>query len=101
MAWEQRGDRTYFYRSVRVGTRVIKEYAGGGLAGILADEFDAEQREARQQAEARRRQQRARWADLDREAAALGMFADVLSTAALVEAGYHRHDRGEWRRRRE
>jgi len=30
----------------------------------------------------------------------LSNSADLLSRAALVLAGYHQHDRGEWRRRR-
>src|SRR4051794_23497988 len=47
MAWEQRGNRAYYYRSVRSGTRVTKEYAGGGLMGALAEDFEVQQREQR------------------------------------------------------
>jgi hypothetical protein len=31
----------------------------------------------------------------------LAELADLLVRAALVAAGYHRHDRGNWRKRRE
>ena len=100
MAWEQRGNCSYYYRSVRSGTRVTKEYAGGGLAGILAEELEVGQREKRTYEADRRRRERATWAALEQTARELDDLADLLMTAALTEAGYHRHDRGEWRRRR-
>ena len=100
MAWERRGNRSYYYRSVRTGTRVTKEYAGGGLMGALAEEFEAERREKRAYEVDRRRRERARWAALEQPARELDELADVLMTASLMMAGFHRHDRGEWRRRR-
>ena len=100
MAWEQRGNRSYYYRSVRSGTRVIKEYAGGGLTGVLAEEFEGEQREQRAYEVDRRRRERAKWAALEQPARELDDLSDLLMTASLTLAGYHRHDRGEWRRRR-
>jgi hypothetical protein len=99
MAWEQRGNRTYYYRSRKIEGCVVKEYVGGGLAGMLAARED----------EARRRRQYAARVALrsDRDtfnatAAAhdeLSRAADALMTAALVAAGFHRHDRGQWRKR--
>ena len=100
MAWEQRGGQTYYYRSVRQGGRVVKEYAGGGLMGTLAAEFDADARERRQHERSRLDAERERWADLDQQADRFGDWADALATAEFVRAGYRRHDRGEWRRRR-
>ena len=100
MAWEQRGNRAYYYRSIRVGGRVVKEYAGGGLMGLLGAEFDDEQREQRAAGRARERAERERWGDLERRARELGALADRLAGASLALAGYRRHDRGEWRRRR-
>ena len=38
--------------------------------------------------------------DLERPTAELEDLADQLAATALLLAGYHRHDRGEWRRRR-
>jgi len=100
MAWEQRGSRTYYYRSVRSGTRVTKEYAGGGLMGSLGADFDAEQREQRAHERARREKEQAQWAALEQPARELDDLAESLASAALLSAGYRRHDRGEWRRRR-
>jgi hypothetical protein len=36
MAWEKRGSKTYFYRSVRWNGRVQKVYYGAGPAGQFA-----------------------------------------------------------------
>ncbi len=48
MGWEMRRSRLYYYRSQKVGGRVVKEYASAGLIGELAAELDAEQRAERQ-----------------------------------------------------
>jgi hypothetical protein len=100
MAWDQRGNRAYYYRSVRSGTSVTKEYAGGGLVGVLAEQFEAERQEQRAYELERRRRERDCWADLERSARELDDLAELLMAASLTLAGYHRHDRGEWRRRR-
>jgi len=99
MAWERRGDQTYYYRSRKIGGRVVKEYIGGGLAGTLAEREDAMRRRTRDAERA------ALQADRDAFNAAtvaheeLSRAADALLTAALIAAGYHRHDRGPWRKR--
>ena len=100
MAWEQRGNRTYYYRSVRSGTSVTKEYVGGELMGSLAADFDAEQREQRAYERTRQQRERAQWAALEQPARDLDDLAELLAATALTLAGYRRHDRGEWRRRR-
>src|SRR4051794_13478121 len=100
MAWEQRGNRSYYYRSVRSGTRVTKEYAGGGLMGALAEDFDVQQREQRAVERRRPLNERPRWSPLEKSRAELDALAELLMSAALTRAGYHRHDRGDWRRRR-
>ena len=48
MAWEQRGTKGYYYRSVRHGSRVTKTYLATGMLGMLAAELDAEARAERQ-----------------------------------------------------
>ena len=101
MAWEQRGNQAYYYRSVRSGGRVVKEYASGGFLGALAAEFDAEERAERDAKRRRLAAEQARWADLEQPARELDDLAELLTAAMLLVAGYHRHDRGEWRRRRE
>ncbi len=101
MAWEtrQRGGR-YYTRSKKVHGRVIREYVGTGLVGQLAAAADERER-------AQRQAQQAAWqADQERIESAIAPleeFCDVVETlarASLLLAGYHRHHRGEWRRRR-
>ena len=101
MAWEtrQRGGR-YYTRSKKVNGRVIREYVGTGLVGELAAADD-------ERARAQRQAQQAAWrTECERiELASMHLeeFYDVVETfarASLLLAGYHQHNRGEWRRKR-
>ena len=99
MSWEQRGSQRYYYRSRKIAGRVVKEYVGGGLAGMLAAREDETHR--RKQEAERVASQRDRDA-FEAAAAAHEAFTwatDALMSTALLAAGYHRHDRGHWRKR--
>jgi hypothetical protein len=97
MDWE----RGYYYRVHKVNGRVVREYVGRGPAGELAAQLDALERHRRQQeARALRREKRDLDA-LDADLKAVTETADLLACAALLAAGFHRHKRGEWRRRRD
>ena len=100
MGWEMRRSRLYYYRSQKVGGRVVKEYAGAGLIGELAAELDAEQRAERQARADRDRAERERLEAAEAPLVELCGLADTLAKAALLAAGYRQHHRGEWRRRR-
>ena len=104
MAWETRAGSTgrYYVRSRRLGGGVSHEYCGaaGSLTAELAAVEDRLRREARERAALDRRTERERLAALDVPVLALGALGDALVAAALVASGYHRHDRGPWRRRR-
>ena len=96
MTWERRRNaRSYYYRARRVGPRVVKEYLGGGAAGEVAAREDAVQRATR----AEQQQPQAHDAMHD-QLSALSCQADAIVETALVAAGYHRHHRGPWRRKR-
>ena len=97
MAWEARGGSRYFYKVSRDGGRVRRLYLGTGPVAELAAQ-DAELRRAERQARAR---SQARLEAAEAASRELVELADLLARAALVAAGYHRHDRGAWRRRRE
>ena len=104
MAWETRAGSSnrYYVRSRKVGGRVYHEYvgaAGSPMAELTAAE-DALRREAREQAAADRRTERERLEALDGPLLVLDALGEALLWAALTTAGYHRHDRGEWRQRR-
>src|SRR4051812_49242479 len=101
MGWEQRpNDRRYYTRSRRVNGRVVREYIGGGSLGELAAATDALQQAQRKRDTEAWRAEQARLGAADAILQQLCNLTDLLARAALVAAGYHQHDRGEWRYRR-
>ena len=101
MGWEMRGGHgPYYTRSRRVNGRIIREYVGKGLIGDLASVMDDRDRTEQQaKAEALSTQ----IAELDRIEEILATVystADEVTVSSLESAGYHRHHRGEWRKRR-
>jgi hypothetical protein len=93
MSWETRGRHRYYYRSRRVGGRVVREYLGTGDRAAEAAAADAERRRHEEA-------DRAAVAALDAAADELDALADLIARAALLAAGYHQHARGPWRKRR-
>jgi hypothetical protein len=99
MGWEERRGHSYYYRSVRVGTRVRKEYVGGGDLGQLVARLDELERLQRKEEEAFCKGERER---LQRSAAFLQELeeaGEVLTRAHLLASGCHQH-KGQWRRKR-
>jgi hypothetical protein len=97
MGWERRGNGTYYYTAARVGGRVVKRYVGTGEVAAQLDQLDRESRTAQDE------EVRARRCDLDTLAAPLdplNELTDAVLAASLLAAGYHRHHRGPWRKRR-
>ena len=100
MGWEERRGRLYYYRSVREGKRVRKEYVGGEALGQLVAQIDELERLQRKEEEAFFKEEREH---LQRSAAFLQELeeaAEVLTRAQLLADGFHKH-KGEWRRLRE
>ena len=100
MAWEdrRRGGR-YYYRSVRVGEKVRKEYVGAGEMAEALARSDGTIRRVRELERARERAEAERLEALAAPARELDDAAEVLVRAHLLAAGYRRH-KGEWRMRR-
>lgn len=110
MAWETRKGtkRKYYTRSRRIDGQVQREYLGCGEVARLSAESDKTARNAQtflREQEAHRRLQQ--WERCEAIYAAIlapldGL--DILCGAAiqreLEAAGYHQHDRGEWRKQR-
>ena len=98
MGWETRnGKGRYYTRSRREGGRVVREYLGSGeLAECLASLNGARQKGEREQFT----QQQTEANEL--AGLVTGFYADVEREmqAAFTAAGYHRHSRGRWRKRR-
>lgn len=101
MAWEYRNSRRYYYRSERVNGRVQKEYVGTGQFAEYAAALDYYDRLNRLSDEARDHADRA--ADAATDTLIRQYCAEVSRTVAavLTAAGYHRHERGAWRKRRD
>lgn len=80
-----------------------REYVGaaGSPTAQLAAAEDAMRQEARERALAARRTEQERDAEAELPLTVLAAVGEALLGATLVISGYHRHDRGEWRRRRE
>jgi hypothetical protein len=101
VAWETRGGHgRYYTRSVRRDGRVVREYVG---TGRVAEAIAAVDRERRAKRAAQREASRAaltRLAEADALVSTLCAAAETAARAHLLLAGYHRHDRGGWRRRR-
>ena len=101
MAWETRarGGR-YYTRSNRVEGRVVREYVGCGPAAERAAQADLEVRRVRESRRAAEMAERKALEDIDQKVARYHRAADGLTAGVLVNAGYHRHNRGEWRHAR-
>ena len=100
MAWARRGNRRYYYRSVRDGSRVTKEYVGTGPVAEFCAAMDAEQQAERDAKRAIWHQQRADMDTLDELIKAWWDASTDLLKAVLYAKGYYQHDRGTWRKRR-
>ena len=101
MGWERRArGGQYYTRSRKVDGRVVREYVGGGLAGELAAQADAQVRGERATEGQAWRAERARIATADDALMDLCGLTEVVVHGALLMAGYHQHHRGEWRRSR-
>ena len=101
MGWEKRKRGGHYYtRSRKINGRVVREYVGGGPLGKLAAEMDALERRRRQEKAEAWRAERERLEALEAPVVKLCEMSEALARAILIVAGYHRHNRGEWRKRR-
>jgi len=96
MAYEKRGSKVYYYRAKKRNGRVIKEYIGRGERAKRAAAEDAQKKAVRERNRAEHRE----WEAIDENIAQLHQLTKLLTQSHLVNAGFYRHHRGEWRRRR-
>lgn len=99
MAWLSKGKRQYYYRSKRVGDRVVSEYIGAGPVAGLVAQLDAHERRQAEQQAARWREFVNRESAIDHQLAELGTQLNEFVEAALLANGLHQHH-GTWRYRR-
>ncbi len=99
--WETRERGGFYYtRSRKVDGRVVREYVGGGVLGELAARTDAEDRRRREEAAAAWRKERECLEGLVSLLDEVCEDVETVTRAALIAAGFRRHKRGEWRKKR-
>jgi hypothetical protein len=97
MAWEKRGERSYFYRTIRHGGGWRRVYYGTGPVGQFAAEVDALRRAENQAFVAAAQTARARLEEVISQTLELQRGCELLTSAVLFLAGYHRASRHRWR----
>ena len=102
MGWERRRNgRLYYYRTHRIDRRVLKEYVGTGPAAVATAQADAECRAARARNRQAEQQRRDAYELAHGWLRVLRTEAQSILAEAMTASGFHRHDRGIWRKKRE
>jgi hypothetical protein len=90
----------YYYRSVRVGDRVVKQYLGAGEQARRVAELVDSQRAAQANRDRGWRAEQEELDAIDRLTADLDALVNQTIHDVLTASGFHQHHRGEWRRSR-
>lgn len=99
--WERRQcGGLYYTRSHKEGGRVVREYVGTGPLAELAAKTDDLRRLRREEKAKAWREECEGLEAIDQLVEELYEAAEVLARATLLAAGYHQHNRSEWRRKR-
>jgi hypothetical protein len=98
MAWERRGKKQFYYRSIRSGGKTKKVYCGSGALGRAAAELDERRREENQGLVAVHQATRMQVKGVEGQSRHLTARCQLLAEAVLLVSGFHRHKRMAWRR---
>jgi hypothetical protein len=100
---KRRNGRRYFYSAKRIRGRVVKKYLGGGEFGALIAGMAVMNAIQRRDAEDMRRQSfalvRDRWDGINRGVDSFLTRSYLQFSLFMEAAGYHRPNRGVWRKR--
>ena len=100
MAWEQRGNKQYYYRKERIGGRVVSIYKGRrSKTSELLAAMDEGRRRERLIGQKKLREEREAFRAQDAEIDEICELMDTLMEATLLATGHYNH-KGEWRRKR-
>lgn len=100
--WERRKrGGLYYTTSSKEDGRVVREYVGTGPFAEQIAEADALFRRFREQEAQAQKKEREHLEAIVAPVEELCEAAEILARATLLAAGYHRHNRGEWRKKRE
>jgi hypothetical protein len=100
MPWVRRGRYRYYVHRRKVRGAFVRQPFGRGPEAQLAAALAAQRQREREAEWDRRRQERGRWEADTRTLQQLIAVSDLLVRAALLAAGFHEHQQGDWRRRR-
>lgn len=99
MAWEARGNRSYFYRKKRTGGKVKSEYVGSGELAALLEKSERGSRQLKQLEKEKLKRERMKAELIDDELNALSEINQSLVDALFLIGGFHQHKR-QWRKKR-
>ncbi|MFO0957425.1 MAG: hypothetical protein U0800_08145 [Isosphaeraceae bacterium] len=100
MGWEDRNGRLYYYEKERRGGRIVSIYRGSGPIATCSARLNELARERRSLRRSLDEGERAISDDAEAQLNRYAKAVDRLLGLALQSAGYHRPNRGPWRRRR-
>lgn len=100
MGWENRAGRTYYYQKERIGDKVVSRYVGTGEVASLIANMEELERNQREGERDYWHGERERLEAKEQELAAFCQSVEETFRQTLDAAGYHRHHRGAWRKRR-
>ena len=99
MSWERRQAKHYYYQAFKRHGRVYKTYLGTGSVAELMAAEDAKRRTERRILAAAWRQEQEQLGTLNALIDTICQDVMGLMHVVLYPLGYHRHDRGAWRKR--
>ena len=99
MTLEYRNGRPVYYRNKRQNGKVVRHYVASGPMALLAAEQDAHRRAQQLARRAAEEEQRMAYIEAREKLHNTSAQVETLTRALLIDAGYHRQNRGPWRRR--
>jgi hypothetical protein len=100
MGLEYRNGNAYYYHKVRTGDRVSSVYVGFGEFAILARSLDLYDQQEKRLTRLEEKEAIEAILQEDRLVSVCCDGIEAIACEMIEAAGYHRHKRGPWRRRR-
>lgn len=99
MAWETRGNSSYYYRKRRIGKKVVSEYIGKGIFVEEVANSDLEEIQRKNEALEANKQAIREIETLSLKVAQIEYLTKRIVRGFLIASGFHNH-KGEWRKKR-
>lgn len=99
MAWEQRGNHSYYYRKERDGSRLKSVYVGRGEIAQMVSQIQSSSPLLERLARTFKSPEAIKMEKSEAVIEQVTHVIQLLTQAALLAAGFHTHHR-QWRRKR-